>query len=159
QGGLDEVRVVVESLAQEFDVIDVAAAAVQLAHAATGGDSEEHEVDVLPAAAVDRRPETATGKQRSTRTPRTARSQHSRDEREGRTGGRQMVSLFIGAGRQAGIRPADLVGAIANEAGIRSRDIGAIEIADRFSLIEVPAHLADGVITAMRKATLRGQKV
>jgi len=70
-----------------------------------------------------------------------------------------MIRLFIGAGRQAGIRPADLVGAIANEAGIRSRDIGGIEIADRFSLIEVPAHLADGVIAAMRKATLRGQKV
>ncbi len=70
-----------------------------------------------------------------------------------------MVRLFVAAGRRAGIRPADLVGAIANEAGIRSRDIGAIEIADRFSLIDVPADLADGVIAAMRKATLRGQKV
>jgi ATP-dependent RNA helicase DeaD len=149
QGGLDEVRVVVESLAQEFDVIDVAAAAVQLAHAAIGGDSEEHEV--TPPPSVDRDPG-ATGKTRSARTARP----HPPSEP---TAGGHMVSLFIGAGRQAGIRPADLVGAIANEAGIRSRDIGAIEIADRFSLIEVPANLADGVIAAMRKATLRGQKV
>jgi len=64
QGGLDEVRVIVESLAREFDVIDVAAAAVQLAHAATGGDSEEHEVTALPSPA--REPE-ASGKQRFAR--------------------------------------------------------------------------------------------
>ncbi len=155
QGGLDEVRVVVESLAQEFDVIDVAAAAVQLAHAAAGGDSEEHEIAVPPASErSDRGPE-PSGKKRPTQRPaRTARAQG--DERPE---SRQMVRLFVGAGRQAGIRPADLVGAIANEAGIRSRDIGGIEIADRFSLLEVPADLADGVITAMRKATLRGQKV
>ncbi len=150
QGGLDEVRVVVESLAREFDVIDVAAAAVQLAHAASGGDSEEHEIKVLPAS--DRGPEQPE-KIGKNRPARTARAQGEPTE------SREMVRLFVGAGRQAGIRPADLVGAIANEAGIRSRDIGAIEIADRFSLLEVPADLADGVITAMRKATLRGQKV
>jgi len=46
QGGLDEVRVVVESLAEEFDVIDVAAAAVTLAHAALGGEGDEHDVDL-----------------------------------------------------------------------------------------------------------------
>ena len=69
------------------------------------------------------------------------------------------MRLFFGAGRQAGIRPADLVGAITNEAGIASRDLGAIEIADRFSLVDVPADAAGAVVAAMRKATLRGQKV
>ena len=68
-------------------------------------------------------------------------------------------ALFIGAGREAGIRPGDLVGAIANEAGISSRDLGAIQIADRFSLVEVPDAVADDVIDAMRGATLRGQRV
>ena len=38
--------------------------------------------------------------------------------------------LFFGAGRDAGVRPADLVGAIANEAGVPARTLGAIEIAD-----------------------------
>jgi ATP-dependent RNA helicase DeaD len=70
-----------------------------------------------------------------------------------------MAKLFVGAGRQAGIRPADLVGAITNEAGITSRDLGAIEITDRFSLVEVPEGQLDDIVTAMRKATLRGQKV
>jgi len=67
--------------------------------------------------------------------------------------------LYVGAGRKAGIRPADLVGAITNEAGIRSHDLGAIEIAERFSLVEVPADLADAIVAALRRATLRGQKV
>jgi ATP-dependent RNA helicase DeaD len=70
-----------------------------------------------------------------------------------------MAKVFIGAGRQGGIRPADLVGAITNEAGIPSRELGAIEITDRFSLVEVPEARVDEIVAAMRKATLRGQKV
>jgi ATP-dependent RNA helicase DeaD len=69
------------------------------------------------------------------------------------------VRLFIGAGRQAGIRPGDLVGAITGETGISSQELGAIEIADRFSLVDVPDALADQIVEAMRKTTLRGQKV
>ena len=67
--------------------------------------------------------------------------------------------IFIGAGRHAGIRPADLIGAIANEAGLSSRDLGIVQIADRFSIVEVPAEAADEVITAMRRTSLRGQRV
>jgi ATP-dependent RNA helicase DeaD len=142
QGDLDEVRVIVQSLAEEFDVIDIAAAAVKLAQAAETGDGEEHEADIpAPFAPRDR---DAT---------RPARPRRERSD------SREVVRLFVGAGRQAGIRPADLVGAITNEAGIESRDLGAIEIADRFSLVEVPAELAEGIVTAMRKASLRGQKV
>jgi len=143
QGNLDEARIVVQSLAEEFDVVDVAAAAVMLAHAAVAGDGDEREMEI---------PATSQGERtRSDRTQRTGSRTH--------VDSRDVVRLFIGAGRQAGIRPADLVGAITNEAGVRSKDLGAIEIADRFSLVEVPAEIADAVVTAMRKATLRGQKV
>jgi ATP-dependent RNA helicase DeaD len=135
----DEMRVVVQSLAEEFDIVDVAAAAVKLAHAAMVGDDEAHEVEVPP-----------PGEPRRAQPPR---------ERRPRGASGDGVRLFIGAGRQAGIRPADLVGAIANEAGVRSEDIGGIEIGDRFSLVEVPAGLADAIVAAMRRATLRGQKV
>jgi len=65
----------------------------------------------------------------------------------------------VGAGRKLGVRPGDLVGAIANEAGIHSREIGAIDIADRFSIVEVPAEAADSIIAALRGTTLRGKKV
>jgi ATP-dependent RNA helicase DeaD len=138
-GGFDDMKVVVESLAEEFDVIDVAAAAVKLAHAATAGDGDEEAADVPPP-------------------PKPGRERPAR-ERHGRGAVADGVRLFIGAGRQAGIRPADLVGAITNEAGVRSQDIGGIEITDRFSLVEVPAALADAIVAALQRATLRGQKV
>jgi ATP-dependent RNA helicase DeaD len=70
-----------------------------------------------------------------------------------------MTRLFVGAGRALGMRPADLVGAITNEAGLRGGDIGAIQIADGFSLVEVPDAAAERVIQALRAATIRGAKV
>jgi ATP-dependent RNA helicase DeaD len=70
-----------------------------------------------------------------------------------------MVRIYIAAGRLAGLRPADLVGAIANEAKINPRGIGDIEIADGFSLVELPAPDVERVIRALRGATLRGRKV
>src|SRR4029077_17287218 len=69
------------------------------------------------------------------------------------------VRLFIGAGRKAGIRPGDLVGAITGEAGITSKSVGAIEIGENFSLVEVSEDVADQVLTAMKGASLRGKKV
>ena len=69
-----------------------------------------------------------------------------------------MTRLFIGAGRAAGVRPKDLVGAIAGESGLAGREIGAIEIADRFSLVEVPSDRADEVIAAMKRTTIKGRK-
>ena len=70
-----------------------------------------------------------------------------------------MTRVYVGAGRKSGIRPGDLVGAIANEARVDSSNIGAIEIADRFSLIEVPESRADEIMAALRATTLRGRKV
>jgi ATP-dependent RNA helicase DeaD len=148
-GDLDDVRVVVESLAREFDILDVAAAAVKLAHAALSGDGVELE---LPAAEAPRE-----GRSRAAGRERTFRASTPRGPTAGES--QALTRLYIGAGRRAGIRPADLVGAITNEAGVSSRDLGAIEIADGFSLIEVPEAVADDVTRAMRRATLRGQKV
>ena len=69
------------------------------------------------------------------------------------------MRLFIGAGRRGGIRPGDLVGAITGETGVPANVLGAIEIAENYSLVSVPDELADEIIAGMKKATLRGQKV
>jgi ATP-dependent RNA helicase DeaD len=69
-----------------------------------------------------------------------------------------MTKLFIGAGREAGIRPQDLVGAIAGETRLSGRDIGNIDIALRFSLVEVPDDAADEVIATLRDSTIRGKR-
>jgi ATP-dependent RNA helicase DeaD len=67
------------------------------------------------------------------------------------------LRLFISLGSNIGVRPQDLVGAIANEAGIPVRDIGAIHIDERHSTVEVARHQADKVIEALTKTTIRGR--
>jgi len=68
-----------------------------------------------------------------------------------------MVRLFIGAGSRAGVRPGDIVGAIANEADVPGKAIGAIDIYDRFTFVELPAQYRDQVLQRMARATLRGR--
>ena len=168
----DDVRVVVESLADEFDIVDIAAAAVKLAHAsaADGADSRDREipaskaVNAAPASPASStsatfaapRPHDARPPRHETRPPR--RWPVGKGDRPVPTDG-PTTRLYIGAGRQAGIRPGDLVGAITGEAGIQSRSLGAIEIGDRSSYIEVPETLADDIIAALKATTVRGKKV
>ncbi|HUF49338.1 MAG TPA: DEAD/DEAH box helicase [Longimicrobiales bacterium] len=142
---LERFRVVVESLSDEFDVMDIALAAVKLAHQESGGDGAEPDIPDLS----DRPPRAARDAPADTRT-RAPR---------GRGAAGDTASIYIGAGRAAGIRPQDLVGAIANEAGLSGRDIGAIHIDERHSLVEVPAHAAHNVIAALRASTIKGRKV
>ena len=66
--------------------------------------------------------------------------------------------LWIGGGRRAGLRPGDLVGAIANEAGVPGSVVGAIQLFDDFALVDVQGEVADAVEHALRNATIRGQR-
>ncbi|HSK28202.1 MAG TPA: DEAD/DEAH box helicase [Jiangellales bacterium] len=142
---LDGFRVVVETLTDEFDLMEVALAAVKLAHESGGGTTEEQE-DI---------PEVAVREDKG-RPPREGGGGPARRRGGPAAGG--MTRLFVGAGRSAGIRPQDLVGAIAGESSLKGRDIGAIEIAERFSLVEVPDAAADEVIQSLRGTTLKGRK-
>ncbi|MDX8028673.1 DEAD/DEAH box helicase [Lentzea sp. BCCO 10_0856] len=140
---LSRFRVVVETLADEFDVMDIALAAVKLAHEASGAAADEEEIpEVRPREDRPRRDGAPAGPRR---------------ERRGPSEG--MTRLFLGAGRSSGIRPQDIVGAITGETGLKGRDIGAIEIADRFSLVEVPGTAAADVIEQLRDATIKGKRV
>ena len=138
---LERYRVLVESLATEHDILDVAAAAIKLADQARDGGGQE-EIDIpsetIAPARREERERPGKGRRRSTE---------------------DAAKIYVGIGRSGGIRPADLVGAIANEARINSRDIGNIDIADRFSIIEVPSGEAERIITALRGTTIRGKKV
>ena len=94
------------------------------------------------------------------RAPRRERGE--RAERAPARGGRgapEFVRIFVGGGKRMGMRPADLVGAIANEADVNPRALGGIEIEELASFVEVPAQEADHIIQVLRKATLRGRKV
>ena len=189
EGDFDHFRVAVESLASEFDVMDIAAAAMKLAHKAVASEGDEEEIPTVVARGGERtrdRNERAGKPSRAERTregarergerpsrPERDRERPSRDDEErafgGTTGKSERVSrkrgsadmarVFVGAGRKLKVRPADLVGAIIGEAGLESRSIGAIEIGDRFSIVEVPDDQADHVISALSRTTIRGKSV
>ncbi|WP_229401509.1 DEAD/DEAH box helicase [Micromonospora okii] len=145
---LDPFRVIVESLSDEFDLMEVALAAVKLAHEATLPGSADDGEEEIPQVAV--------------RPQREARPGYEGRGGDRRPGGRPRsagtTQVFIGLGRRAGVRPQDLVGAITGETGINGRDIGSIEIADRFSLVEVPSAVADEVIAGLRGSTIKGRR-
>jgi ATP-dependent RNA helicase DeaD len=148
-GELDDVRVVVETLCEEFDLFDIACAGVKLAQERDGGgETVEEEIPSAP-----------------TRGDRTSRKAEKRDAprsprpRAARRTDADVTRLYIGVGRKSGVRPADIVGAIANEAGLDARSIGSIDITDRFTLVEVPDDAADQIIGALSGATLRGKRV
>ena len=65
--------------------------------------------------------------------------------------------LAFNIGRNNGVRPGDLVGAITNESGITSRELGAINITPSASMVEVAGPVAATVVKAMKGKTIRGE--
>jgi ATP-dependent RNA helicase DeaD len=147
-GQHDHASVVVESLADDYDVVEIAMAAITLAHEASMGPIDDDEI-----------PEASVPKERS-KAGRPDRTQARAPKARGGSGKSANTSMvWIGAGRDAGVRPQDLVGAVAGETQLTGRDIGAIELSDRFALVEVPSHAVDEVVRALRATRIKGKKV
>ncbi len=70
-----------------------------------------------------------------------------------------MVRLVLNIGRESRITPRDIVGAITGETGISGRVIGAIDIYDNSTCVEVPAEQAREIISVMSNSQIRGQQV
>ena len=70
-----------------------------------------------------------------------------------------MTRLFLNIGRAQGIRPQDIVGAIANEANIPGRSIGAIDILDTSTFVDVPTASVEVVLQAMSTIRMKGRPV
>jgi ATP-dependent RNA helicase DeaD len=129
---------------------DAAAAAVKVRaprHHQEGDEKGEEQDPPLVSAPAERH------------APGDERYERKSKKRGPRAHGFEVARLFIGAGRLDSLRPGDLVGAIANEAGIDGEAIGAIKIADRFALVEVPEEFAEVVIQALRNTQIRGRRV
>lgn len=155
-------RKVVNTLTENFDPADVAAAAMQLSYGSKTGDRKEEEIPVIR----DRAPEPSQRRTRVSRQelherPRSAKPRERAGKPAGNRGGPSvpMTTLNFSAGREAGIGPGDLVGAIANEAGLPSSMIGPIKIGDQFSLVKVPTELARDIMKALGRTRIKGKKV
>ena len=156
--GFDRFRGVVEPLADEFDLVDIALAAVSLIEGAAGRDPDDVELAAPPlfGAAPRAGRGAPTGGRAAPSRPRPGTGSRP-DDHSGPDG--RWVRLFVGGGRRAGIRPGDLVGAITNEAGVPGSVVGAIQINDGFSLVDVAEGVADDVGRALAAATIRGRRL
>ena len=73
--------------------------------------------------------------------------------------GEKMVRLFINAGKKNKIRTKDIVGAIANEAGVPGKALGAIDLFDDYTFVDVPKEFVRDVIYGMKHAKIKNKKV
>ncbi len=67
-----------------------------------------------------------------------------------------MITYRIDVGRDHGVQVKDIVGAIANEAGIESRFIGRIGLYDESSTVELPAGMPAEAANALKRTRVRG---
>jgi ATP-dependent RNA helicase DeaD len=95
------------------------------------------------------------------------RRQGQRHERGGERGGRDnpreleegMMRYRIAVGREHGAMPKNIVGAIANEAGIDNRQIGHIKLHDQFSTVDLPNNLPNDLLKHLEKVWVCGQQL
>ena len=137
-----EVSVVNVLLKAGYDAVEVAAAAIRLARA---GEAQRPVDDI-------REPKERTERERARNSEWSRKKTNGKDEPG-------MVRLMLNAGRAHGILPGDVVGAIAGEAGIPGRAIGAIDIHADETFVDVKDVHVDRVLKRMQQRTMRGRKV
>ena len=138
-----EKEMVADLMAEGYDPIEVAAAALKLARA------EEKQRPIArispvaaPAAKRERRERKSNGRG-------DGRSATNASHEKG------MVRLMLSVGKAHGVRPNDIVGSIAYHADIPGRAIGAIHIQDKQTLVDVPAEMVAQVLSKAGSYRLR----
>jgi len=84
-----------------------------------------------------------------------------RSEKRGKDHFREVneVELHVPLGRNAGVRPADIVGALANELGISGKQVGRVTILASRTFVGVPKNVADLAFAKGAKLVIRGKNV
>ncbi|MCL4141544.1 UNVERIFIED_CONTAM: hypothetical protein GTU68_027777 [Idotea baltica] len=137
---LDLYAAIVEDIQQETEAepIQLAAALVKLAQGSATLIAKK-EPKIPPVSARDREPRRSGRRDSSTRE------------------GMQRYRLEVG--RSHRVSPGNIVGAIANEGGLDSSNIGAIEIYDSFSTVDLPKDLPKEVVGVLRDVWVAGQQL
>lgn len=143
-----ERALVAQMVAAGHTAEDVAAAAIRLARV----QEQQRPIEEIKEAPV--RPQQHRAKFEEKREPHPARPPRRKGEREP-----GMVRLWLNVGEAHGIRPRDIVGAIAGETGIPGRAIGAIEIHPQQTFVDVAEQHASQVLHKMKHWKVRGRAV
>ncbi len=153
---LDEFQPVLDELSADYDLARIALAATKLANDADG-NAVDDTLEIPDARRYDRNDKgPRAGGKGTTKGHRGQTERGSLDER-GRDNSEPTGYLYVSMGRTAGMRPGDLVGAIANEVGLEGRQIGPIRIADKYSVVGIPERSVDHAITVLNGSSIRGK--
>ncbi|MFL6710129.1 MAG: DEAD/DEAH box helicase [Massilia sp.] len=162
KGGLDVFRSLIEEYERELNVpaVDVAAALAKLARGDVPLLLEKPDRAPKFEKAAEKvwedrpaRPSPAGGKFDRGDAPAFKKERVQRPAEDG------MGTFRIEVGHSHGVKPGNIVGAIANEAGIESKFIGRIEIYDDFSTLDLPADMPPDVIEHLKKVWVAGQQL
>lgn len=105
------------------------------------------------------RPERSERFERPERAERSERSAAPRKERVPRAPDEGMQTFRIAVGHAHGVKPGNIVGAIANEASLDSKFIGRIEIYDDYSTLDLPNSLPADMLEHLKKVWVAGQQL
>lgn len=70
-----------------------------------------------------------------------------------------MVRLFINIGKKQKVKPGDILGAIAGESGMPGKLVGAIDMFDKYTFVEVPREYGREVLLALAGAKIKGKSI
>ena len=164
-GGLDIFRSLIEDYERDQNVpaIDIAAALAKLYRGDEPLLLEKQDREPKAAEWKEDRParpvRESFGDDRAPRAPRDAREPFVKKERVLRDAEPGMATYRIEVGHVHGVKPGNIVGAIANEGGIASKVIGRIEIYDDFSTLDMPDDLSKDVLEHLKKVWVAGQQI
>jgi ATP-dependent RNA helicase DeaD len=155
---LEDFNSVLHALSGDDSDRNIALAAIKLVHESRGATIDELEI---PDASDRLRGKPSDGKKKfEKKAPQNAGERDRAGGKGKRAGasGAGTAFVHVSLGRKAGVRPGDLVGAIANETGLVGREIGPIRISDAYSVVGVPEASLDHVIDTMQSTTMRGKR-
>ena len=153
---LEDFNTVLHALEGEDSDRNIALAAIKLVHESRGATIDELEI---PDASDRLRGKSPDGKKKfDKKAPRNAGEKDRSGNKGQRSGGAGTAFVHVSLGRKAGVRPGDLVGAIANETGLVGREIGPIRISEAYSVVGVPEASVEHVIDTMQSTTMRGKR-
>ncbi len=107
----------------------------------------------------DKRPAREPRFERETRGDRPERPFREKKERAPRDAEAGMESYRIEVGYEHGVKPGNIVGAIANEAGLDAKHMGRIEIFDDYSIVDLPEGMPKDILKHLKTVWCAGQQL
>ncbi|MGX9220999.1 DEAD/DEAH box helicase [Massilia varians] len=161
EGGLEVFRSLIEEYEREQNVpaVDIAAALAKLARGDQPLLLEKPDREARPERADFVPREQVVWEDRPARPVREPREPAFKKERVVREAEPGMATFRIEVGHQHGVKPGNIVGAIANEADMPAKYMGRIEIYDDYSTIDLPDDMTQELIDHLKTVWVAGQQL